>query len=275
MTPENPKPSDFEYYAKQMLDLVPDDGTPVGNVTLKQKLIEIDRQFWEIEDNYWSVRNELVNRGRLLLGKGKGGSVRKPSGVDGQGPAPDGGASEEKDSIQEQDLYEPMFRVVESTWFRVRRFNDSVAELTANQGRRATGGRWSRPDIIAAGIRVLPYVPTKALELVTFEIKPYTALDVMAVYEALAHRRAAHRANVLVYMPEKVRQRLEEDLEIVRLEAENHGIGLIVAAKPDAYDEWEELAEAVFTAPDPVRMNDLIATQVSQKFREKFVTWLR
>lgn len=275
MPPDNPNPFDFEYYATQMLNLVPDDGSPIGNVTLRQKLPEIDRQFWGVEDNYWSVRNELVNRGRLLLGKGKGGSVRKPHGVESQGPAPGQGLSDEEGVLREQDLYEPMFSVVENRWFRDRRFNDSVAELTANQGSRPTGGRWSRPDIIAAGIRVLPYVPTKAIELVTFEIKHYAKLDVMAVYEALAHRRAAHRAYVLVFMPEEIREKWQNELDIVHQEAENHGVGLIVAAKPDKYEEWEELAEGVFTAPDPVRMNDMIASQVSQKFREKFVTWMR
>lgn len=60
-----------------ILDLVPGDGTAVGNKTLKQRLEEKAElhDFGIADDDYWSVREELIAQGRLQKGSGRGGSV--------------------------------------------------------------------------------------------------------------------------------------------------------------------------------------------------------
>lgn len=55
-------------------------------------------------------------------------------------------------------------------------------EITAKQGSRQTGGKWTRPDVIAVGYKTFPYLPGRYLEVVTFEIKPFQTTDVSAVY---------------------------------------------------------------------------------------------
>lgn len=59
------------------MDLVPGDGAAVGNKTLKQRLEEKAelQDFAVTEEDYWSVRDELVARGKLQKGSGRGGSV--------------------------------------------------------------------------------------------------------------------------------------------------------------------------------------------------------
>jgi len=54
---------------KELLARVPANGTAVGNVALKKEL------GWEDEE-YWTVRDGLIEKKKLALGRGRGGSVR-------------------------------------------------------------------------------------------------------------------------------------------------------------------------------------------------------
>jgi len=45
------------------------------------------------------------------------------------------------------------------------------------------------------------HVTGNHFDVVTFGVKPSDAIDVTAVYEALAHRRAATRAYVILHVP--------------------------------------------------------------------------
>ena len=55
--------------AKKLLELVPPDGTFIGNTTLQRRS--------KLGKSYWKVRNELVSGGFLSRGKGRGGSVAR------------------------------------------------------------------------------------------------------------------------------------------------------------------------------------------------------
>jgi len=60
-----------------ILDLVPGDGAAVGNKTLKQRLEQRAElhDFAVTDEDYWSIREELIARGQLQKGSGRGGSV--------------------------------------------------------------------------------------------------------------------------------------------------------------------------------------------------------
>ncbi|MCP1621504.1 DUF4011 domain-containing anti-phage protein Hhe [Pseudomonas nitroreducens] len=60
-----------------ILDLVPGDGAAVGNKTLKQRLEQKAElhDFAVSDEEYWSIREELIVRGKLQKGSGRGGSV--------------------------------------------------------------------------------------------------------------------------------------------------------------------------------------------------------
>jgi|HubBroStandDraft_4_1064222.scaffolds.fasta_scaffold1051793_2 hypothetical protein len=55
---------------EMLLELVPKDGSSIGNVTL------IGELGWA-QEKYWRVRERLLESGHLERGKGKGGSVRR------------------------------------------------------------------------------------------------------------------------------------------------------------------------------------------------------
>jgi len=60
-----------------ILDLVPGDGAAVGNKTLRQRLdqkAELN-DFTIGDDDYWSIRDDLISQGKLQKGSGRGGSV--------------------------------------------------------------------------------------------------------------------------------------------------------------------------------------------------------
>jgi len=169
---------------------VPTDGTAVGNTTLIKLL------GWP-EDQYWSTREGLIDEGVLERGRGKGGSVRlvlasSAAGLElGPQAAPPETLADDPALAYEKEakLYPPMREVIASG--KVRPAKPLAVEITAMQGRRATGGRWSRPDIVAVEVKTYQYVPGKFIEVTTFEVKPLDYIDVSAVYEALSHLRAA------------------------------------------------------------------------------------
>jgi len=264
----------IEQYQNDLLAQVPETG-PIGNVSLRTIL---QKNGWS-EDLYWGVRNRLIESGLLATGRGKGGSVHRIP------PSPPPGGEPPVESMSdtvtvtatraERELYQPMADVIRGSWAQDYRLDSVIVEVTASQGARPTGGKWTRPDITVASYRTFPYVPGRHFDLITFEVKPGEVADVTVVYEALGHRRAATRAFALLHVPEYKRDELDSLLEEIALEAKRFGIGIIVAADPGNYDTWEELVEAVRQEPDPERLNDFLALQVSQGFREQIMKWFK
>jgi adenine-specific DNA-methyltransferase len=66
---------------KTLLELVPSDGTAVGNTALRRALEEkLQAEGIQVgEDDYWRVQAKLVESGVLRKGQGRGGSVRRSS----------------------------------------------------------------------------------------------------------------------------------------------------------------------------------------------------
>jgi hypothetical protein len=170
-----------------------------------------------------------------------------------------------------------MANVLRTEWARDNRFREWIVEITARQGRRETGGKWTRPDLTVVSSTTLLYYPTKLFDVTTFEVKPSDGFDVTAVYEALAHRRAATRSYVLVHIPpaQQALDTVQSAIEQVSTEAKRHGIGVIVASDPASYDAWDEKVEAVRHEPDPLLLNEFLAIQLSETTKGEIVTWFR
>jgi hypothetical protein len=239
-----------------------------GNMSLQRELQ------WD-ESLYWPVRNRLYDRGLVTLGRGRGGSVTlverattKPVGEAAQPPTPTPLAAESA-------LYEPIAAVLRRDWIKDYRLRQSLVEITAAQGRRHTGGTWTRPDLVVAGLRIFPHLPGKYFDLFTFEVKPYWAIDVTAVYEALAHRRAATQSYVWFHVPTDKAAELTNLVEAVVSEAKRFGIGLVVATDPGSYETWDFRVEATRAEPDPEVLNDFISVQLSPSAKDEIVAWVR
>jgi hypothetical protein len=226
------------------------------------------------EQLYWGIRNDLIGRGLLITGRGKGGSVRRT------GLAPSEAAQVKPEVIAatvqaERDLYAPMAEVIRGRWAKDYSLDPVIVEITAAQGPRQKGGKWTRPDITLATYRAFPYVPGRHFDLITFEVKIGEATDVTVVYEALGQRRAATRAYALIYVPEEKADELENTLTEIFNEANRLRIRMIVAADPGNYDTWETWVEADRQEFAPERLNEFLALQVSDGFREQIMRWFR
>lgn len=267
MSLEGLSETQIEELENQLLAIVRENGGTAGNVSLLREL------GWD-DDRYWSVRDRLVDSGALIRGRGKGGSVRVAQTDDSE---PTAQPEPELTQRSEAELYDPLACVLRDRWARDQRFRQHLVEVTARQGRRETGGTWTRPDLVVAGLTTFLYLPERHFDIVTFEVKDWSGLDVTAVYEALAHHRASTRSYVLAHIPNGS---LDDDharryVTRIKEEAERHGIGFIVVGVPNEYDTWEELVEATYREPSPHVLNDFISLQFSDGAKNEIVTWFR
>ncbi|MEV6597575.1 hypothetical protein AB0M36_11995 [Actinoplanes sp. NPDC051346] len=259
---------------------LPPDGTAASNPTLQKKL------GWD-SDRYFHARDALVDATLIVRGRGRGGVVRRVATdspaeertvavvVETTSDVATTAATVEAVIKNELALYDPMRHVIANDWAKDHRRDPLAVEITALQGRRSTGGTWSRPDIVSVEVRTFAFVPGKYLEVASFEIKAANAINVQAVYEALAHRRSATHSYVLLHVPADQAEQLEEDVADVAEAARTHGIGVITAADPDDYNTWEDREEARRIEPDPERLNNFVATQLSEKTRDLISRRLR
>lgn len=263
-------PADVRAREDELLAKLREQGGHAGNVTLQRELR------WDA-DTYWNVRDRLVDAGRLELGRGRGGSVSLVAEVVTPTVAALEPSLPVNRAASEAELYEPAAKVLRSDWAKDMRFRSHVVEVTARQGRRDTGGTWTRPDIVVAALRVFPHVPGKFFDLVTFEIKALDGIDVTAVFEALAHRRAATQTYVWLHVPTEAESRddIRALLDRIIEEARRHGVGLIVAGNPADYSSWDIRLRAVRCEPDPEFLNEFIAQQLSPLARDELAQWFR
>jgi hypothetical protein len=249
----------------RLLALVPADGSAIGNTALMRML------GWS-QHRYWYARDSLLEAGTLTRAKGRGGAVRRVHPEDGST-----GAAAEAElvgeaalaSVREADLYPSIRETLATFWARERQIEPLAVEVTAAQGRRATGGRWTRPDLVSVAVRTYRHLPGKYMEVVTFEVKPSDAINVTAVYEALAHLRSATHAYVIFHVPAEMEETAKPVIEEACRVGRSHGVGVLKMADPADWDTWEELEEARRREPDPDRLDEFINVQLSQAAHER------
>jgi hypothetical protein len=146
-----------------ILRLVPADGSAVGNLLLIKKL---EPRGWSA-DRYWRVRDRLLDAGILIKGRGRGGTVRRRVSDSPDQPTTSSGS---RVPATEVALYTPLLKVLQGEWARDMRIapHQIHFEETAKQGKKATGGTWTRPDITAVSVRSFPHLPNKYLDVWTF-----------------------------------------------------------------------------------------------------------
>ena len=243
---------------RKLLEALVEEGNSAGNKTLRDKL------GWKAKD-YFDIRNRLVELGFVARGLGKGGStkinrddINELLGIDLRPEPP-------AEPAAEADLYDPIYKKVLPAWALDKGLEWWQGEITAFQGRRDTGGRWSRPDLAVVSVNHYPFLPNRSyLDLWTFEVKIADAVDVTAVYEALAHRRYATRS-YLVY-PAGVDEETERR---ILAEAGRVGVGVYRFDAEDDYETWIELREAAESPMQPAMTNAFIAAQFSPSIRSQ------
>jgi hypothetical protein len=213
-----------------------------------------------------------------MRGPGRGGTVRsvfREAAAPIDAPPPTTLEQGEQRPPREEDLYAHVERVLRETWAKDLGFAWFHVSVTARQGRRPTGGRWTRPDITVLSLKRYRYLPGVNMEVWSFEVKSLEGLDVSSVYEAVAHTRFTTRAYLIFPFPEKPNEAQAALLEDLQAEAARHGIGLITMVDPADYGSWEERVKPSRSNAEPERINEFIAQQFSPDAQSELQDRLR
>jgi hypothetical protein len=272
-------PSRRDEYKQRLYDLTPADGRSIGNGALRDLLKTAFAGEEFTQEDYFDLRNSLMADGKLERGRGQGGSVHR---VLSSGPVPPGAGTPTTTEVAEPvetlpaaeaDLYSPFRSAIENGYVPDNDLKPWICEITAFQGRRNTGGRWTRPDVVLVAIQTFAYVPDKVFEVITFEIKPDlgTALD--GVFEAAAHSAFAHRSYLA--FPDSKEYDNSPLFDRITDECTRFGLGLILFEDVGNWDTYDFQVEAERRDPDPQAVNDFIKGQISEKSREEIQRWFR
>lgn len=231
---------------EKLLKRIPEDGTAIGNMSLQKQFPDWPSQ------KFWRARDSLLDAGLLERGKGKGGSVRRPVKKK---------ATAKATPILrgEKQLYEPLLKVLQDEWVPEMRIdpNHIYFEITASQGKKATGGTWTRPDITAVSVRTFQHLPLKYFDVWTFEVKPVEALDITAIFEAASHASRATRSYALLQISGD--NATESDIvdRCIR-EAGRLQVGLIIFSDATDFETWETKVEAPRLETAPEALNEFV-----------------
>jgi hypothetical protein len=268
-------------YGTLLLSLIPDGGASIGNATLREKLKAcVSRSGAEelTDQDYWSLRDSLIDEGRIEQGRGRGGSVHRVVAPEAAisigiaGPVTEPPVEPTVQRILESSLYEPFLRAIIDGYVKDNRIKRFVSEITASQGRRATGGKWTRPDVTIAAVRTYHFTPGKRLEVITFEVKPNLDTAFEGVYEALAHSAFAHRSFLAVHA---VEQSDDELGDRISQECSRHGVGYMTFSNPSDYGTYETISNARLREPDPYDVDKFIRTQLNSENQDQLREFLQ
>lgn len=237
---------------------VPPKGDSIGPKELQKRL--------EIEEPEFEKWKRVLQEHELIGTVQRGGIKRLPRGDDDK---------------READYYKPLMRELRLNWAERRGREYHLRQrflcvLDTSQGGRAAHGRWTRPDITLLGGKVLPYLPGKFLDVVTFEVKLKMPID--GLYEALAHRRRANFAYIVCIWPERdfLRDPLDPKEQAAMVaEATRQGVGVILVRQEDDIELWDELVEPVRHEPDPQHLHDFLEDHCKAGALEDLRDWLR
>jgi len=231
-------PVSIEDIAKQLLVLLPDDGTPVLNRVMRVMLAralsaDID------EARYREARERLSGRGQIGLKQGQGGQVfllqrgaRKPAGRDGEA-----GAWTEARLMPclKEYLEGPIRRNLD-----ILRGAKCLTYDTSSLG--PTGVQWARPDFTLISVKQFKFLPGIEFDVHSFELKTESggASD-LAVFEALAQTRFTNFGYLVWHLP--AGSKYEKKLAGIEKQCSQHDIGFIRARDPKQFDTWDILIE--------------------------------
>lgn len=177
--------------------------------------------------------------------------------------------------VRELSLYEPFHNWLVGFWSKDVGLDQFLVSKTASQGRRDTGGQWTRPDFAIAAVKSYKFYRTKSLEIVSFEIKPTISDALVGIYEAATHRTFAHRSYLAVHFEsEKEKENARDLLSRIEKKAAQFEIGLIVFTNPTNWDTYETISDPSLQEPDPVEIDKFISQQFSEQDHEQLLKWI-
>ncbi|EIE01217.1 hypothetical protein [Leptospira licerasiae] len=258
------KPTDKERFFANL----PIDGKPISNKALKA-VLEYD------DDKYLRIRKELLDEGRVSIGRGYGGSVYRIADIDISNFKEIKSKKEDKYK-SELTLYDSFLKTIKEKHTAYFEYDKYIIQKTAHSGSRNTGGVWTRPDITLITVQTFPYIPNKILDIITFELKHYKDFSIVGVFECAAHTRFSNKSYLSIYFPEDEFQNLsDDDFERIKGECERFKIGLVIFSDPENYDTFHFHVDPERNSPDPSEQNEFLSQQIKEDNRKILLTYLR
>lgn len=252
---------------EEILKLVPEDGTPIGNKMLRDKLK------WE-DEKYWKIRDELIHDGVIRKSTGKGGAVARVDVKIEEKPKEEAAVEKKEPYKDEKSLYKSFLETIELKYTKDMGIKNFVGVDISMQGRKNTGGMWTRPDIVLIAVNTYSYYPGKVMDVISFEIKHYKNVSVAGVFETASQSRYASKSYFCLYLPQGWPEN-DGDFERIQNECERFGVGLLYFSDPKNYDTFEVLVEPERKEPDPSEINNFILVQIGEKQKNKIAEMLR
>jgi len=166
----------------------------------------------------------------------------------------------------EASLYEPFQKAIQTGYVQQNNLETLACEITAFQGRRNTGGLYTRPDLTLIVIQTFVYYPGKNFEVITFELKPSIETALAGVYEAAAHSAFAHRSYLA--FPDSDEYEDSPLFDRIRDECERFELGLILFKDVNDWDSYSFEVSAGRRDADAETVDDFIKDQISEKGKE-------
>lgn len=231
-----------------------------GNITLMRNLALGKEEFYE-------VRDFLVDTGRAMRAMGKGGATVYIPPVE---EAVVTNPIEEQQ--REQDLYEPLRMTLGNDWAKDNGLRGSLLiDITGNQGSKKTGGKWSRPDLVIVAKKRYPYLNTSSTRVISFEVKPKGFLeDKTGVFETASHSVFAHTSYLLLHCEENEGAVNVSDISVL---CKKFGIGLTLFSDPRDYSTFISVVEPDSRTPDLERIEEFIRIQIPETSKQLILGW--
>lgn len=256
-------PQHLEKKAQELLDeLNKTSPKSIGNKTL-MNILQLSY------DDFFEVRDYLLNKGLVSKAMGKGGAtVIVNKSIEKTEKELEKEIETAKKS--EQSLYDPIKKTLKDFWAKDNGYEEGlVIEVVANQGRRQTGGKWSRPDIVIVAKKTYVYLKNTTLDVISFEIKPKGFLeDKTGVFETASHSLFANTSYLLLHCD---KYQDASDVEDVASLCKQFGIGLILFSNAADYGSFNTIVEPERKAPDFAKIDEFIKIQLSEPSKDKIL----
>lgn len=257
--------------ARRFLEKLSELGGRASNSALRAKL-DLEKEI------YFAVRSQCLAAGYIGLGAGRGGFViladtNQPENYLDADRDSDGG----EQHTTELSYYNQLQQTIAKDWVRSEGFDSAVTEVTGS--RRARGvGRWTVPDIVMIGKTVRQYVPGFEFAVHSIEVKRFEAVDALAVFEALNHRRSAHYSYLLIVgFPEGTLDAAADRIGQITQLCTEHGVGLIHVKRGHEalFDSWSFEVYPVWSDPEYYNLDALIRQYISSEGKDTVAKMVR
>jgi hypothetical protein len=256
-------PVSIDDIAKQMLVLLPDDGTPVLNRVMRVMLAR--RLETSIDqDQYFEARDLLLKEGRVGIQRGQGGQVFLLPEQAAPSSAPPTRPSE---TWTETRLMTPLKNYLVGPFAKgldLPKGSACIAQDTSTMGPRR--GRWARPDFILVSAMKFNLMPGAQVDVHSFELKTENGATDLAVYEALAQTRFTHFGHLVWHLPNN--SQAEARLAEIQAQCEQHGVGLIRMSDPENVEASEILLDPVRKATLPAIVDGFLDKRLDNDQRQ-------